>query len=67
MPRRFSIVFTLVALAGLLLAACAVQQEQPEEEVAEEAGVEEIAEPSPEEIQAEGCPEGQVSNEAGTE
>ena len=67
MPRRFSIVFTLVALAGLLLAACAVQQEQPKEEVAEEAGVEEIAEPSPEEIQAEGCPEGQVSNEAGTE
>ncbi len=64
---RFSIVFTLVALAGLLLAACAVQQEQPKEEAAEEAGVEEIAQLSPEEIQAEGCPEGQVSNEAGTE
>jgi hypothetical protein len=42
-PRRFSIVFTLVALAGLLLAACAVQQEQPKEEAAEEAGVEEKA------------------------
>jgi hypothetical protein len=69
-PRRFSIVFTLVALAGLLLSACAVQQEQPKEEAAEEAGVEEVAEPaepSPEEIQAEGCPEGQISNEAGTE
>ncbi len=36
MLRRFSIVFTLVALAGLLLAACAVQQERPEEEAAEE-------------------------------
>ena len=36
MLRRFSIVFTLVALAGLLLAACAVQQKRPEEEAAEE-------------------------------
>ncbi len=45
MPRRFSIVFTLVALAGLLLAACAVQQEQPKEEAAEEAGAEEPKEP----------------------
>ena len=67
MLGRFSIVFTLIAVAELFLAACAVQQEQPEEEAAEEAGVEEIAEPSPEEIQAEGCPEGQVANEAGTE
>jgi hypothetical protein len=67
LTRRFSIVFALVVLAGLLLAACAVQQEQPKEEAAEEAGVEEIAQPSPEEIQAEGCPEGQVANEAGTE
>jgi hypothetical protein len=43
--RRFSIVFTLVTLAGLLLAACAVQPEQPEEEAAEEAGVEEAQKP----------------------
>ncbi len=41
MLGRFGIVFTLVALAGLLLAACAVQQEQQKEEAAEEAGVEE--------------------------
>ena len=54
-------------IAAFLWAGCAVEEEQPSEEAAEEAGVEEIAEPSPEEIQAEGCPEGQVSNEAGTE
>jgi hypothetical protein len=47
-------VFTLVALAGLLLAACAVQQEQPKEEAAEEAGVEEPKEPKANEAKAEG-------------
>ena len=36
MLRRSGIVFTVVALAGFLLAACAVQQERPEEEAAEE-------------------------------
>jgi hypothetical protein len=54
-------------IAAFFWAGCAIEEEQPSEEAAEEAGVEEIAEPSPEEIQAEGCPEGQVSNEAGTE
>src|SRR5215217_2867913 len=53
--------------AAFFWAGCSVEEEQPSEEAAEEAGVEEIAEPSPEEIQAEGCPEGQISNEAGTE
>jgi hypothetical protein len=53
-PRHFSIVFTLVALAGLLLAACAVQQEQPKEEAAEEAGAEEPKEPKANEAKAEG-------------
>ncbi|MDQ4002058.1 MAG: hypothetical protein M3283_13920 [Actinomycetota bacterium] len=47
--------FTLVALAGLLLAACAVQQEQPKEEAAEEAGVEEKA-PKKEKAQGAGSP-----------
>ncbi len=54
-------------IAAFFWAGCGVEEEQPSEEAAEEAGVEEIAEPSPEEIQAEGCPEGQISNEGGTE
>jgi hypothetical protein len=54
-------------IAAFFWAGCAVEEEQPSEEAAEEAGVEETAEPSPEEIQAEGCPEGQVSNDEGTE
>jgi hypothetical protein len=52
----------------VLVAGCGSAGETPVEEAEEEAGVEEIEpEPEPADIQAEGCPEGQVSNEAGTE
>lgn len=59
------LMFLLAAVLTLSLAGCS--QDTPVEEAEEEAGVEEVVEPSPEEIQSEGCPEGQVSNAAGTE
>jgi hypothetical protein len=60
----------LLILLPVLFAACGGAEETPVEQKEEEAGVEEVAEvadPTPEEIQTEGCPEGQISNEAGTE
>jgi hypothetical protein len=63
----------IVASVFVLGCSTVAEEETPVEKAEEEAGAEEIAEPaepaapSPEEIQTEGCPEGQVSNEAGTE
>jgi hypothetical protein len=60
-------VLGLVLVATLLfMSACGASEETPVEEAEEEAGPEEV-EPEPADIQAEGCSEGQVSNEAGTE
>ncbi len=65
-------VAAITATVFVLGCSTVAEEETPVEKAEEEAaaGAEEIvepAEPSPEEIQAEGCPEGQVSNEAGTE
>jgi hypothetical protein len=72
----------VLMLLPVFLVACGGGGEEVEK-AEEEAGVEEVVEPSPEEtrveevvepakptpeeIQAKGCPEGQISNEAGTE
>ena len=73
MPQRVKCLLT-VLLAAVLLAGCGGQEtsgEQAEEEEAqqeettrEQASVEETTE---RDIHSEGCPEGQVSNAAGTE
>ena len=67
MTRR--VMFLLaVLLATVLLAGC-VGQDTPVEQAEEEAGIEEVVEEETTErdIASEGCPEGQVSNAAGTE
>jgi hypothetical protein len=77
--RRLLLIASLFFAIATLLVGCGAA-ETPVEEAEEEAGVEEVvpeeetrveevvepAKPTPEEIQAKGCPEGQVSNEAGT-
>jgi len=72
MPQRVKCVLT-VLLAAVLLAGCggqetsgkqAEEEAQQEETTQEQASVEETTE---RDIHSEGCPEGQVSNAAGTE
>jgi hypothetical protein len=67
-PRSVMFLLAGLTLATVLLAGCG-GQDTPVEQAEEEAGVEEVVEEETTErdIHTEGCPEGQVSNAAGTE
>jgi hypothetical protein len=56
-------------VAMLLVAGCGgtAEEEKPLEKAEGEAGLEEVVEEETRDIHTEGCPEGQISNAAGTE